>query len=104
MLPPQNLKASRVTLVSSIADEIRAGIMTGRFSLGSRLRQNSLASEFGVSRTPIREALRWLHAEGVVDLVPNRGAVVRGLTPRELRDAYRVRAELEGLAAELATQ
>src|SRR6185437_5545313 len=51
---------------------------------------------------PVREALRKLQATGIVDLQPNRGALVRGLSPREVRDAYGVRAELEALAAELA--
>ena len=74
-----------------------------RAPAGTRLRQEALAEEFGVSRTPIREALRKLQASGLVEL-PNRGAVVRGLSPREIRDAYEVRAELEGLAAELAAQ
>jgi DNA-binding GntR family transcriptional regulator len=61
-----------------------------------------LASEFGVSRTPVREALRQLQATGLVELLPNRGAVVRGPSAREIREAYEVRAELEGLAADLA--
>jgi DNA-binding GntR family transcriptional regulator len=68
-----------------------------------RLRQETLAAQFGVSRTPVREALRKLEARGIVELEPHRGALVRGPTAREIRDAYEVRAELEGLAAELAT-
>ena len=71
---------------------------------GTRLRQEALADEFGVSRTPIREALRKLQASGLVELQPHRGALVRAPSAREIRDAYEVRAELEGLAAELAAQ
>jgi DNA-binding GntR family transcriptional regulator len=89
-------------LVDEIANTIRRGVATGRYPVGARLRQEALAANFGVSRTPIREALRKLQAEGLIVFVPRRGALVRGPTPREIREAYRVRAELEGLAAELA--
>jgi DNA-binding GntR family transcriptional regulator len=90
-------------LVDQLAATIRARILTGEIEVGSRLPQERLAAEFGVSRTPIREALRKLQASGIVEVQPNRGAIVRGATAREIRDAYEVRAELEGLAAELAT-
>ena len=90
-------------LVDRLAAEIQARVLAGEFASGSRLRQATLATEFGVSRTPVREALRKLQAAGVVELEPNRGAVVRGPSAREVREAYEVRAELEGLAAELAT-
>jgi DNA-binding GntR family transcriptional regulator len=90
-------------LVDRLAAAIQARILSGEIPSHSRLRQASLAAEFGVSRTPVREALRKLQSTGVVVLEPRRGAVVRGTTPREVREAYLVRAELEGLAAELAT-
>ncbi|MCW3038439.1 MAG: ydfH 6 [Solirubrobacterales bacterium] len=86
----------------TVAEEIRARIVRGEIAVGSWLRQEALAEEFGVSRMPIREAIRMLQAAGVVELVPNRGALVRGPTLREILDSYLVRAELEGLAAELA--
>ncbi len=66
------------------------------------MRQEQLAAEYKLSRTPIREALRKLQAEGTVELVPNQGAVVRGPTVRDVREGYEVRAELEGMAAALA--
>jgi DNA-binding GntR family transcriptional regulator len=88
-------------LVNSLADRIQLGIVTSEFPVGARLRQEHLAERFGVSRTPVREALRMLHARGSVILIPNRGAVVRAPTTKEIRDAYAIRAELEGLAAEL---
>jgi DNA-binding GntR family transcriptional regulator len=90
-------------LVDRLASTIQARILSGEIPSHSRLRQASLAAEFGVSRTPVREALRKLQSTGVIVLEPHRGAVVRGTTPREVREAYLVRAELEGLAAELAT-
>jgi DNA-binding GntR family transcriptional regulator len=89
-------------LVDEIASRIRQQIMSGDIPIGAQLRQAALAAEFGVSRTPVREALRHLQATGLVELLPNRGAVVRGPSAREIREAYEVRAELEGLAAELA--
>jgi DNA-binding GntR family transcriptional regulator len=92
----------RRALVDKLAATLQARVLSGSLPSGTRLRQEALATEFGVSRTPVREALRKLQASGLIELRPNRGALVRGLSPREIRDAYEVRAELEGLAAELA--
>ncbi|HEX6788953.1 MAG TPA: GntR family transcriptional regulator [Gaiellaceae bacterium] len=92
----------RRALVDKLAATLQARVLNGELPMGARLRQAALAEEFGVSRTPVREALRKLQASGLVELRPNRGALVRGLSSREVRDAYEVRAELEGLAAELA--
>jgi DNA-binding GntR family transcriptional regulator len=89
-------------LVDELAIKIQSRILAGEYVGDEWLRQDALASEFGVSRTPVREALRKLEASGSLTLVPHRGARVRWPTPRETRDAYQVRAELEGLAAELA--
>jgi len=94
--------ADGAALVDRLASTIQARVLSGEFPSGSRLRQESLASEFGVSRTPVREALRKLQAAGIVQLEPNRGARVRSPSTREVREAYEVRAELEGLAANLA--
>ncbi|HZR94642.1 MAG TPA: GntR family transcriptional regulator [Gaiellaceae bacterium] len=94
----------RRALVDKLAATLQARVLSGELPSGSRLRQEALAEEFGVSRTPVREALRKLQAHGLVELEPNRGALVRALTPPEIRDAYEVRAELEGLAAELACE
>ncbi len=90
-------------LVDHIAATLQTRVLSGEIPTGARLRQEALAAEFGVSRTPVREALRKLQAGGLVELAPHRGAVVRGPSAREIREAYVVRAELEGLAAELAT-
>jgi DNA-binding GntR family transcriptional regulator len=94
----------RRTLVDQIASTLQTRVLRGEVPSGTRLRQEGLAAEFGVSRTPVREALRKLQANGVIELAPHRGAVVRGPTAREIREAYVVRAELEGLAAELAAR
>ena len=91
------------SLVDRLASTIQARVLSGEIVRGTRLPQEALAAEFGVSRTPVREALRKLQAAGVVEVLPNRGAVVRGPSAREIRESYEVRTELEGLAAQLAT-
>jgi DNA-binding GntR family transcriptional regulator len=97
-------EASLSPLVDELAQKIQSRVMAGSIPIGSWLRQESLATEFGVSRTPIREALRKLQASGIVEFVPNRGALVRGPTVRDIREAYEIRAELEAFAAELAAR
>ena len=89
-------------LVDDLAARIRAKIMSGEIPIGAPLRQADLASQFGISRTPVREALRQLQTGGLIEVVPNRGAVVRVPVPWEVREAYEVRAELESLAAKRA--
>ncbi|MDN3359625.1 GntR family transcriptional regulator [Actinomadura sp. DC4] len=81
---------------------IRSGIVSGEFARGDRLREAELAERIGVSRTPIREALRRLDSEGLVDFVPNRGASVTAWSERELDDLYEARALLESYVAKLA--
>lgn len=93
---------------SSYADQIahilEREILDGRYARGEHLQQDDICGRFGVSRTPAREALRKLQALNLVELVPNRGAMVKVPTLRELNDVYQVRAELEGFAAELAAR
>jgi DNA-binding GntR family transcriptional regulator len=91
------------TKADEIAVAIEAAIASGEIPADTVLRQGRLAAQFGVSRTPIREALRLLAAEGLVSFSPNRGVRVRGVGAGELGEAFRIRAELEALAAELAT-
>ena len=93
---------NKSALVDEIAAAIRTRIMSGEIPIGAQLRQAELANDLGVSRTPIREALRQLHTSGLIEVVPNRGAIVRVPSPWQVRDAYEVRAELEGLACERA--
>ncbi|MGH3252666.1 MAG: GntR family transcriptional regulator [Trebonia sp.] len=78
---------------------IRTRILAGDFSRGERLREEELAQVAGVSRTPIREALRRLDAEGLVEFQPNRGASVTAWNEQELDDLYEARALIEGYAA-----
>jgi DNA-binding GntR family transcriptional regulator len=88
-------------LVDDLAARIQARILTGEIAAGTWLRQEALANEFGVSRTPVREALRKLQADRLVDVLPQRGALVRGPTASDVSEVYVIRADLEGLAAEL---
>jgi DNA-binding GntR family transcriptional regulator len=90
--------------VDEVAREIQKRIMHGTIRVGAWIRQETLAAELGISRQPVREALRQLQASGLVEVLPRRGTVVRGPSPREIREGYVVRAELEGLAAELAAR
>lgn len=89
-------------LAEQIAEELLRRILAGEIPRGSKLRQDTVAAEFQVSRTPIREAFRALHGQGVLEIVPRRGAIVHGVTPRDILENNEVRAELEAFAAELA--
>jgi DNA-binding GntR family transcriptional regulator len=105
-IPEMPSPAQDQVFVTSLADEIafriQAAILDGEFRPGSHLQQDELCARFGVSRTPVREALRKLQAQNLVDLVPNKGATVRRRTRKELLEVYALRAELEGFACELA--
>ncbi|MCC5578133.1 GntR family transcriptional regulator [Microtetraspora sp. AC03309] len=83
-------------------EQIRQAIVEGRYLPGQRLIEQRIAKEFELSRTPVRESLRMLEAEGLVHSEPNRGAVVRSVSVEELADLYALRALLESFAAELA--
>jgi DNA-binding GntR family transcriptional regulator len=98
------MAATADQLVGSLADRISAKILAGEYPPGSPLRQETLAEEFSVSRTPIREALRLLEVRGVIQHRPNQGAIVLAPNAQDIRDAYQVRAELEGLAISLAVE
>lgn len=81
---------------------IRGAVLAGDYPPGSRIKEETLAESIGVSRTPIREALRRLHSEGVVRMIPNRGAYVMSFSDEELEELFALRADIDGYAAELA--
>jgi DNA-binding GntR family transcriptional regulator len=95
------IRRSAAPLRREVLEALRLSIVNGRLASGARLIERELIGMMGVSRTVIREALRQLEAEGLVDVVPNRGAIVRELTVDEARDLYAIRALLEGLAARM---
>ena len=92
------------TKADDIAGLIEEAIVSGELTPGSVLRQEQLSERFGVSRTPVREALRRLAALGLVSFEPNRGVRVRTLSRDDLREAFLVRAELEALVTEEAAR
>jgi DNA-binding GntR family transcriptional regulator len=94
--PPKRSLAVREMIEERIAD--------GRYPPGMRLDEVALASEFGVSRTPIRETLIQLSSSGMVDLRPRRGAVVADASPHRICEMFEVMAELEGMCARLAAR
>lgn len=83
------------TIASAVVDALRRRILDGEFAAGAQLRQDLLAQEFGVSRIPIREALLQLDAEGLVKILPHRGAVVSSLSVAEVKELFELRALLE---------
>jgi DNA-binding GntR family transcriptional regulator len=80
-------------------EALSLAIREGEHAPGARLKEVELAEQLGMSRTPIREAFRQLERDGVVTIVPNRGAIVRELTAEEIEDVYALRAVLEGFCA-----
>jgi DNA-binding GntR family transcriptional regulator len=87
---------------AAAAAAIRSAILEGELAPGERLKEKDLARRLGISSTPVREALQALDGEGLIELVPNRGAVVRRYTIDDLEELYRLRALLEGYAARRA--
>ena len=87
-----------------VFNTLRQAIITGEFAPGERLMEIALANRLGVSRTPVREAIRKLELEGLVVMIPRKGAEVAKITEKDLRDVLEVRSSLEELAAELATE
>jgi DNA-binding GntR family transcriptional regulator len=89
---------------AKLRDLIEQAILVGDFAPGEKLEEVALAQRFGVSRTPVREALHQLSAAGLVDSRPRRGAFVASLTPERLIEMFEVMAELEAYAAKLAAR
>jgi DNA-binding GntR family transcriptional regulator len=100
----QTLGARHEPLNKLVADAIRERILAGEFPPGERLAEERLSDELGVSRMPVREALRALASEGIVTLEPRRGASVTAYTEAQVQELVEVRATLEGLNARLAAK
>jgi len=90
------------SLHDELLNRLRAMIIDGRFVPGDKIPERQLCDQFGVSRTPLREALKVLAAEGLVQLAPNRGAMVAAYSPEELEECLPMAATIESLAGELA--
>jgi len=87
-----------------VFERLRSAIIAGELHPGERLMEIQLAEELGVSRTPVREAIRKLELEGFVVMIPRKGAYVADITLKDVADVFEIRAALEALAAELASQ
>ena len=98
------IQISRLQLHDQVALRLRTMLVEGRIAPGAKLNERELSEELKVSRTPLREAIKLLAAEGLVDLLPNRGAVAVKLGEADVVDAFEVLAGLEGLSGELAAQ
>ena len=90
------------SLGSRVYRTIRDDILEGKYHSGDELKEKNIGDELGVSRTPVREALRQLELEGLVSIVPNKGAFVIGVSLQDIQDIYEIRALLEGLCAKWA--
>lgn len=101
---PARPVASRSVLADHAYEVLRAGILDGTLAPGTPLRELELAARIGVSRTPIRDALRRLEVQGLVTKVPSGGVLVAALSPQLIEEAYELRKVLEGFAARLAAQ
>ena len=86
---------SRQTLATMTVDSLRESILRGRYPEGQPLRQDAIAEQLGVSRIPVREALRQLESEGLVTFSPHKGAVVSTLSVGEIEELFELRAIIE---------
>ncbi len=91
-----------LTLREKILENIRDAIISGSLKAGSRVSEPELAERYGISRTPIREALRQLESEGYLTVIPRRGAVVSEFSQKDVEDFYAIKSILEGYAARQA--
>jgi DNA-binding GntR family transcriptional regulator len=96
--------ADKYSLTGRVFHKIREDILAGIYKENDELRENTIAKVLGVSRTPVREALRQLELEGLVTIIPNKGAYVTGITSKDIRDIYVIRSYLEGLCAKWACE
>jgi DNA-binding GntR family transcriptional regulator len=94
-IPNSESAITRQSLTSAVADKLREQIIRGEIPEGSQLRQDAIAVQYQVSRIPVREALRQLDAEGLISILPNRGAVVPALSPDDIEELFDIRALLE---------
>lgn len=95
--------SDKYSLRGRVFNRIREDILSGKYKEHEELREVAIGEELGVSRTPVREAFRQLELEGLIQIVPNKGAYVTGITAKDVEDIYMIRSRLEGLCARWAT-
>lgn len=96
--------SDKYSLRGKVFHKIREDILSGVYKQNEELKEKSIGEELGVSRTPVREALRQLELEGLVNIIPNKGAYVIGITKKDVKDIYMIRTLLEGLCARWACE
>jgi DNA-binding GntR family transcriptional regulator len=101
---PEPLERATQTFSDRTVEVLRETVISGRLRAGERLNEVELANALGISRGPLREAIQRLHSEGLLTSIPNRGAFVRVITPKQLSELYEVRIALEGHALRLAAR
>src|SRR5690349_8168926 len=94
----------RISLHDQVVSHLRTMLVEGIIPPGAKLNERELCERLEISRTPLREAIKLLAAEGMVELLPNRGAAAIKLTAVDIVNSFEVLAELEGLSGELAAQ
>ena len=92
------------SLSGRVFQKLREDILKGNYKENDELREITIGKELGVSRTPVREALRQLELEGLVKIIPNKGTYVTGISAKDVEDIYKIRILLEGLCARWATE
>jgi DNA-binding GntR family transcriptional regulator len=97
-------RIARPSLHDAIVARVRDMIIEGELAPGTRIHEGQLGAALGVSRTPLREALKFLASEGLIELSPGKGAVVRTFSPKDVRDSLIVLGDLEALAGRLACE
>ncbi len=97
-------ESDKFSLRGKVFNRIREGILEGKYNQKEELKESVIAAELGVSRTPVREALRQLELEGLVTIIPNKGAYVTGISEKDIHDIYVIRSYLEGLCAKWACE
>ena len=94
----------KYSLRGKVFSKIREDILAGNYREKDELKEAAISKALGVSRTPVREALRQLELEGLVSIIPNKGAYVNGITAKDIYDIYVIRSYLEGLCAKWACE
>ena len=94
----------KYSLRGRVFHKIREDILSGKYKEHEELKEVAIGEELGVSRTPVREAFRQLELEGLIQIIPNKGAYVTGITKEDVKDIYMIRSLLEGLCARWATE
>ncbi len=92
-------KKENKSLTTIIFEKVREDILNDTYVDGEKIVEAKLAEELGVSRTPVREALKQLELDGLVESIPNRGVIVKGITEQDIADIYTIRIAIEGIAA-----